>query len=107
MLLALLGVLVVVAGLAIGLGTQQVGGVAEDIDRVDDPFPAEQDQQDRARPRALRAVPRPVAATGRRLRGGRCVAVSSVGLSCHRAPQVTSSTACLAPQPSHSSYTRC
>ncbi len=44
MLLVLLGVLVVVAGLAIGLGTQQVGGVTEDVDRVDDPFPAEQDR---------------------------------------------------------------
>ncbi len=44
MLLALLGVLVVVAGLAIGLGTLQVEDVAEDVDRVDDPFPAEQDR---------------------------------------------------------------
>ncbi len=43
-LLALLGVLVVVAGLAIGLGTLQVDGVAEDVARVDDPFPAERDR---------------------------------------------------------------
>jgi LCP family protein required for cell wall assembly len=43
-LLALLGVLVVVAGLAIGLGTLQVDDVAEDVDRVDDPFPSEQDR---------------------------------------------------------------
>ena len=43
-LLALLGGLVVVVGLAIGLGTLQVDDVAEDVDRVDDPFPAEQDR---------------------------------------------------------------
>ena len=43
-LLALLAVLVVVAGLAVGLGTLQVDTVAEDVDRVDDPFPEEQDR---------------------------------------------------------------
>jgi LCP family protein required for cell wall assembly len=43
-LLALLAVLVVVAGLAIGLGTLQVDTVAEDVGRVDDPFPDEQDR---------------------------------------------------------------
>ena len=39
-LLGLLAVLVVVAGLAIGLGTLQVDTVPEDVGRVDDPFPA-------------------------------------------------------------------
>src|SRR3712207_9175033 len=43
-LLALLAGLVVVAGLAIGLGTFQVDTVAEDVGRVDDPFPDEQDR---------------------------------------------------------------
>jgi LCP family protein required for cell wall assembly len=43
-LLALLAVLVVVAGLAVGLGTLQVDTVAEDVDRVGDPFPDEQDR---------------------------------------------------------------
>jgi LCP family protein required for cell wall assembly len=41
---ALLAVLVVVAGLAVGLGTLQVDTVAEDVDRVGDPFPDEQDR---------------------------------------------------------------
>ncbi len=50
-LLVLLGVLVVVAGLAIGLGTLQVDDVADDVARVDDPFPAEQD-----RPEVLEAA---------------------------------------------------
>ncbi len=36
--------LVVVAGLAVGLGTLQVDTVAEDVRRVDDPFPDEQDR---------------------------------------------------------------
>ena len=36
--------LVVVAGLAVGLGTLQVDTVAEDVDRVADPFPDEQDR---------------------------------------------------------------
>ena len=43
-LLALLAVLVVAAGLAVGLGTLQVDTVAEDVGRVDDPFPDEQDR---------------------------------------------------------------
>jgi LCP family protein required for cell wall assembly len=43
-LLALLTVLVVVAGLAIGLGTLQVDTVAEEVGRVGDPFPGEQDR---------------------------------------------------------------
>ena len=43
-LLALLAVLVVVAGLAVGLGTLQVDTVAEDVARVSDPFPDEQDR---------------------------------------------------------------
>src|SRR5919107_326387 len=43
-LLALLAVLVVVAGLAVGLGTLRVDTVAEDVDRVADPFPEEQDR---------------------------------------------------------------
>ena len=43
-LLALLAVLVVVAGLAVGLGTLRVDTVAEDVDRVADPFPDEQDR---------------------------------------------------------------
>ena len=43
-LLALLAALVVVAGLAVGLGTLQVDTVAEDVGRVSDPFPDEQDR---------------------------------------------------------------
>ena len=54
MLLALLGVLVVVAGLAIGLATQQVATVAEDVDRVIDPFPTEQDRPETPRRRRRR-----------------------------------------------------
>ncbi|MEX5718925.1 LCP family protein [Geodermatophilus maliterrae] len=38
---ALLGTLVVVTGLAIGLGTWQVAGVAEDVDRIGAALPAE------------------------------------------------------------------
>jgi LCP family protein required for cell wall assembly len=41
-LLGLFGVLVVAAGLVIGLGTLQVEGVAGDVARVEDPFPAEE-----------------------------------------------------------------
>ena len=43
-LLAHLAVLVVVAGLAVGLGTLQVDTVAEDVGRVADPFPDEPDR---------------------------------------------------------------
>jgi LCP family protein required for cell wall assembly len=43
-LLALLAVLVIVAGLTVGLGSLQVDTVAEDVDRVADPFPDEQDR---------------------------------------------------------------
>jgi anionic cell wall polymer biosynthesis LytR-Cps2A-Psr (LCP) family protein len=43
-LLALLAVSVVAAGLTIGLGTLQVDTVAEDVGRVGDPFPDEQDR---------------------------------------------------------------
>ncbi|MGR6967082.1 LCP family protein [Geodermatophilus sp. URMC 61] len=50
-LLALLAALVVVAGLAIGLGTLQVDTVAEDVGRVEEPFPDEPD-----RPRVAEAA---------------------------------------------------
>ncbi len=43
-LLALLAVLVVVAGLAVGLSTLQVDTIAEDVGRVGNPFPDEQDR---------------------------------------------------------------
>jgi LCP family protein required for cell wall assembly len=45
-LLALFGALVVVTGLAIGLGTWLVAEVAEDVDRIGEAFPAEEGRPD-------------------------------------------------------------
>ncbi len=49
----LLVVLVTVAGLSIAFGTEQVDGVAEDVGRVGDAFPAEGARPPQATPDAL------------------------------------------------------